>query len=219
MTLPRLPLLLPLFLLCLAAATPLSARGDDDPQAIVGDEITDPAMAELEKRLKPIEVPEDRPELPAETAALFEAMRVGAAASADVFRPMTAEQLNFKPANGSHTPRWNVEHNAGTQLKFFSEIYHAIDGNIPVIDLMPKQMPADYQPAHPTWDGKLEAARILAVDDFCRRYAYLIADVDLDAKPPATFWPSYRALLKKMPAHMTEHTDNVKKKMMLPDWP
>lgn len=177
------------------------------------------AMKRLLGELRPIKPPTDAPELPEELAGLMDKMKRATAKNAKVYRPLTAEQLNFKPSNGTHTPRWNAEHISASQLKFFSEVYHKLESSIPVIDWSPKQMPADYQPAHPKWDGKKEAKRMVEVDQFCRRYAYLLADVDLDSKPPATFFPTYRAMLTTLIKHSGEHTDNVKEKFKADDWP
>ena len=177
------------------------------------------AMQKLLDQLKPFDPPADAAKLPAETAELFAQMKAATAANAKVYEPLSANQLNFKPSDGTHTARWNAEHISASQLKFFSQIYHEIDPNVPVIDLSPRQMPGDYQAAHPKWDGKREAKRMIAVDDFCQRYAYLLADKDLDAKPPVTFWPSYRGMLTGLAKHSGEHTANVQKKFQADDWP
>ena len=157
--------------------------------------------------------------IPAHLVELFDRMEAANRRSQDVFRQLSVEQMNFKPSNGTHTPRWNAEHMAGRQLLFFSQIYHALDERIPVVDWNPRQMPKDYEARHPEWSGKDEARSMQRVDDFCRRYAYLLEDVGLDDKPPATPWPSLKALLLQMERHYDEHTANVKKKFELPDWP
>lgn len=159
------------------------------------------------------------PAIPEHLIELFDRMEASNRRSQDVFRKLSTTQMNFKPSNGSHTPRWNAEHMAGRQLLFFSQIYHALDPKIPVVNWNPAQMPPDYKARHPKWSGKEEARLMQRVDDFCRRYAYLLEDVALDAKPPATNWPSLRALLLQMERHYDEHTANVKKKFELPDWP
>ncbi|MEL6898931.1 MAG: DinB family protein [Planctomycetota bacterium] len=157
--------------------------------------------------------------IPVHLRELFDRMEDANRCSQDVFRKLSAQQMNHRPANGSHTPRWNTEHMAGRQLQFFSQIYHAIDERIPVININPRQMPDDYVAAHPEWDGKAEARMMQRVDDFCRRYAYLLKDVKLDQRAPGSRWPSLRALLMQMERHYDEHTANVKKKFELPDWP
>jgi hypothetical protein len=73
--------------------------------------------------------------------------------SRDVFAALSVKQLNFRPSNGTHTPRWNTEHMMGRELLFFSQIYHAVDVSIPIMDLNPKQMPPDYRPAHSEWSA------------------------------------------------------------------
>ncbi len=157
--------------------------------------------------------------VPAHLQPLFDRMEAANRRSQDVFRKLTVEQMNFKPSNGSHTPRWNAEHMAGRQLLFFSQIYHQLDESIPVVDWNPRQMPEDYEARHPDWSGADEARMMQRVDAFCRRYAYLLKDIPLKAKPPATNWPTLEALLLQMERHYDEHTGNVKKKFELPDWP
>jgi hypothetical protein len=159
------------------------------------------------------------PPIPEHLRELFDRMEAANRRSQDVFRQLSVEQMNFKPSNGTHTPRWNAEHMAGRQLLFFSQIYHALDSNIPVFDRNPRQMPGDYEARNPNWSGKEEARAMQRVDDFCRRYAYLLDDVQLDERPPATSWSSLEALLLQMEKHYDEHTANVKKKFELPDWP
>ncbi len=159
------------------------------------------------------------PAVPEHLQEMFDRMEAANRRSQDVFRQLSVEQMNFKPSDGTHTPRWNAEHMAGRQLLFFSQIYNALDPSIPVVDQNPKQMPADYKARNPSWSGKDEARAMQRVDDFCRRYAYLLENIQLDDKPPATSWRSLGALLLQMEKHYDEHTANVKKKFQLPDWP
>ena len=159
------------------------------------------------------------PPVPEQLRELFDRMEAANRRSQDVFRQLSVEQMNFRPSDGTHTPRWNAEHMAGRQLLFFSQIYHALDPSIPVADWNPKQMPADYEARNRSWSGKDEARAMQRVDDFCRRYAYLLKDIQPDEKPPATSWRSLGALLLQMEKHYDEHTANVKKKFQLPDWP
>lgn len=158
-------------------------------------------------------------QMPDDLAALFDAMDEASNYSQRVFTQLSVNRMNFKPSNGTHTPRWNAEHMVGRQLLFFSKIFHAIDPVIPVIDSNPKQMPVQYEPAHPTWDGAEEARQMKLAGQFCRRYAYLLDGIDVDDKPPAVRWPSLRALLVQMDRHYREHTANVVQKFELPDWP
>lgn len=157
--------------------------------------------------------------IPDHLRPLFDRMEAANRRSQDVFRNLSVEEMNFKPSNGTHTPRWNAEHMAGRQLLFFSQIYHELDESIPVVDWNPKQMPKDYVARHPDWSGADEARMMQRVDTFCRRYAYLLKDIPLDAKPPATNWPTLESLLLQMERHYGEHTLNVQKKFELPDWP
>ncbi|TWU33793.1 DinB family protein [Novipirellula artificiosorum] len=156
--------------------------------------------------------------MPEGLEALFITMEASCEQSQEVFGKLSIEQLNFKPSNGTHTPRWNAEHMMGRQLLFFSQIYHAQQPAIAVMDFNPKQMPSDYLAAHPTWNGAEEARQMQRVSAFTRRFAYLLEGLDLDAKPPGSRWV-LRALLKQMDRHYAEHTANTLKKFDLPDWP
>ena len=157
-------------------------------------------------------------ELPAPLDALFERMETACLASQNVFQPLSAKQLNWRPPNGTHTPRWNAEHMMGRQLGFFSQIYAAVDPEISTIDLNPAQMPPDYRPAHPNWDGGEEARQMERSAAFVRRYAYLLKDVPLDQRAPGSRW-TLRGLLEQMERHYQQHTANVEKKFALEGWP
>lgn len=135
-----------------------------------------------------------------------------------VFEKLSTNQMNFRPSNGSHTPRWNTEHMMGRELLFFSQIYHALDSSIPIMDLNPKQMPDDYVAKHVDWDGVEEARQMQRVSAFTRRFAYLLSDLPLAKRAPGSRW-KLGALLRQMDRHYTEHTSNVKKKFELEDWP
>lgn len=158
-------------------------------------------------------------EMPEELNESFVAMEASSKYCQRVLTQLSTNRMNFKPSNGTHTPRWNAEHMMGRQLKFFSQIYHVADSVIPVMDLNPKQMPEDYVPAHPNWDGAEEARQIGRVGQFCRRYAYLLDGIELGDKPPAGRWPTLQALVTQMEKHYKEHTANVVEKFDLPDWP
>jgi hypothetical protein len=158
-------------------------------------------------------------EMPNELEKLFSAMEQANSDSQKVFAKLSTNQMNFKPANGTHTPRWNSEHMMGRQLLFFSQIYHAQNQFIPTMDLNPKQMPPDYVFAHPDWDGREEARQMQRVSEFTRRFSYLLTDLDVDKKAPGSGWPSPRALLNQMHRHYSEHTANTVKKFDLPGWP
>lgn len=158
-------------------------------------------------------------EMQGDLAELYSKKEASSLASQKVFADLSIEQLNFKPSNGTHTPRWNTEHMMGRELGFFSSIYHAIDPSIPVMNLNPKQNPNQYEFRHEDWTGFEESAQAARVQAFNRRFAYLIADVDLDKRIKGNPFPSLRALLRQMERHYDEHTANVVKKMDLPDWP
>lgn len=157
--------------------------------------------------------------MPADMETLFTAMEAASKKSQAVFAKLSVEQMNFKPENGTHTPRWNSEHMMGRQLGFFSQIYHQVDESIPMIDLNPKQMPPDYEFAHPQWNGAEEARQTERVAAFARRFAYLLDGMKLADQAPGSRWPSLAALLKQMERHYGEHTENTIKKFELPGWP
>jgi hypothetical protein len=107
----------------------------------------------------------------------------------------------------------------GRQLGFFSQIYAAIDpGNFTHIDLNPAQMPSDYKPAHPDWDGAEEARQMQRANAYVRRFAYLLDGVPLDEPAPGSRW-TLRRLLEQMDRHFAEHTANVREKFELEGWP
>jgi hypothetical protein len=162
----------------------------------------------------------DQPwQMPEEFEKLFIAMEKACAESQDVFAKLTVEQMNFRPANGSHTPRWNAEHMMGRQLLFFSQVYHSVDPTIQIMNLNPKQMPAQYVFAHKDWTGAEEARQLQRVNCFCRRFAYLLDGMKVTDKAKGTTWRSLQALLVQMERHYQEHTANTVKKFDLPDWP
>jgi hypothetical protein len=152
-------------------------------------------------------------------AELFEKKESVSRSSRDVFAVLSPSQMNFQPGNGTHTPRWNAEHMMGRELLFFSQIYHAVDPNIPILDLNPKQMPTDYRPVHADWTGLEESLQIERVECFTRRFAYLLQGMDLDKTAKGSAFWTPKALLKQMAVHYSEHTANVRKKMDLPNWP
>ena len=154
-----------------------------------------------------------------ELASLFAAKEAACSDSRKVFADLSVAQLNFKPSNGSHTPRWNAEHMMGRELLFFSQIYHSQTEAIPAMDLNPKQMPPDYSAAHPEWTGDEEARQMKRVEDFTRRFNYLLDGMPLDERAPGSRFWTPRALLKQMDRHYYEHTQNVRKKFDLEDWP
>lgn len=158
-------------------------------------------------------------EMPAELASEFDAMEESCKNSQEVFAKLSVEQMNFKPSNGTHTPRWNTEHMMGRQLGFFSQLYHTVDPAMPVQNLNPQQMPPKYKFANPTWSGKEEARQMQRVSDYTRRFAYLLEGKKLTDKATGTFWPSIGALLKQMQVHYGEHTANTVKKFDLPGFP
>ncbi len=157
-------------------------------------------------------------EMPEELAALFEEKEAVQKRSAEVYRPLSAEQMNFRPSNGTHTPRWNVEHTNGYELSMFSAFYAGADPEISRITERPEQMPPDYVPANPEWTGAEEARAIERTMAFTRRFAYLLDGMALDATAQGARLPLGR-MVQMMGNHYNEHTSNVEKKFDLPDWP
>lgn len=163
--------------------------------------------------------PDYRPwEMPAELAELYETKEEVQKACAEVYRSLNASQMNFRPSNGTHTPRWNVEHTNGYELSMFSAFFSATDPEIARINERPEQMPPDYVPANPEWTGAEEARQIERTAAFSRRFAYLLDGKGLDATAEGARVPLGR-MFEVMGNHYNEHTDNVKKKFDLPDWP
>ena len=150
---------------------------------------------------------------------LFAKKEASQKASREMFSKLSVEQMNFKPNNGSHTPRWNPEHMMAMELLFFSQIYHAVDPSVPVLDLRPNQMPEDYEFAHSDWTGEEEARQMKRVEEFTRRFAYLLDGMDLNKRAKGSRFWSPRKLLAQMERHYKEHSANVVKKMELEGWP
>jgi hypothetical protein len=150
---------------------------------------------------------------------LFDKKEAACLSSRVVFRELSALQMNFQPSNGTHTPRWNAEHMMGRELLFFSQIYHAVDSSVPIMDLNPKQMPAEYQAAHSDWTGREEALQMERVEAFTRRFAYLLEGMNIEQKAKGSSFWTPKSLLVQMDRHYTEHTANVVKKQSLADWP
>jgi L-ascorbate metabolism protein UlaG (beta-lactamase superfamily) len=153
-----------------------------------------------------------------ELAELFARLDAASRDSQAVFEPLSVNQMNFRPSNGTHTPRWNAEHMMAATPRFLTPIYAQRDPTIPALNLSPQQMPADYKPAHPDWTGAEEARQMERSAALVRRFAYLLDGVELDSQLPRSRW-TLRQLLTVMERHFGEHTANVKKKFTLPDWP
>ena len=158
-------------------------------------------------------------EMSAALKDLFDKKEASCKKSRATFAALSIAQMNFKPANGTHTPRWNTEHMMGRELQFFSQIYHAVDPEVPVINLNPAQMPPKYKFAHPDWTGQEEALQTERVQQFTRRFAYLLDGMSLNKKAKGSRFWTPRSLLAQMERHYKEHTANVVDKMKLEGWP
>ena len=152
-------------------------------------------------------------------ADLFAKKEAACDKSRSVFAKLSVDQMNFKPANGTHTPRWNTEHMMGRELMFFSQIYHAVDPEIPVMNLNPAQMPNKYKFAHEDWTGEEESRQTERVEKFTRRFAYLLDGMSLTKRAKGSRFWTPKSLLAQMKRHYKEHTDNVVDKMKLEGWP
>ena len=157
-------------------------------------------------------------QLPEDLEGLLAAKEKVCRESQQVFAKLSATQMNFRPGDGTHTPRWNAEHMMGRELGFFSQIYAELEPAITHLELNPQQMPPDYVAAHPMWSGAEESRQMERVTAFTRRFSYLLAHHRLDEPAPGSQWTP-RSLLEQMVRHYKQHTENVKKKFALPDWP
>ena len=155
---------------------------------------------------------------PEELATLMRAKEAATQASEAVFAPLSVEQMNFRPSDGTHTPRWNAEHMMGRELLFFTKALAERDKAFVEHDLNPAQMPPDYQAAHPDWTGAEEARQIERVRLLVRRFAYVFGDESLDSAAWNDGW-TFRFLLERMIDHYGQHTENVRQKFEAPDWP
>jgi L-ascorbate metabolism protein UlaG (beta-lactamase superfamily) len=153
-----------------------------------------------------------------ELADLLAGMERACRESQEVFQPLSTEQMNFRPSDGTHTPRWNAEHMMAAPLRFFTQIYSQREPAVAPINLSPAQMPPDYKSAHPEWTGAEEARQMERAVALVLRFAYLLDGIALDEPAPGSRWTP-RRLLEQMARHFHEHTANVKKKFSLPDWP
>lgn len=156
--------------------------------------------------------------MPQELADLFARKEAASREAQALFWALSVDQMNHRPSDGTHTPRWNAEHVMGRELGFFSAIYSKIDPSVGALDLNPAQMPEDYVATHPDWTGAEEARQIERVRQFTRRFAYLLEGIELDEKPAGSWW-TLRRLLLQMQRHYAEHGANVRKKFELTDWP
>ncbi|MCH9023184.1 MAG: MBL fold metallo-hydrolase, partial [Planctomycetes bacterium] len=157
-------------------------------------------------------------QLPEGLRKLLDEKEKAAKKSQSLFTSLSINQLNHRPSNGTHTPRWNAEHVMASDLRMFSAVYARLDPMIPRINLNPRQMPPDYIPTHPDWTGVEEARQIERGLALVRRFAYLLEGTALDKKPQGS--PrTVQKLFEQITTHYAEHSVNVKKKFFLPDWP
>ena len=193
--------------------------GETKVEKIVHNTIAFSNRAKLDAKTRVVSLGTEPYKMSDELADLFAKKEAASKLSREMFAKLSVKQMNFKPSNGSHTPRWNTEHMMGRELLFFSQIFNAVDPMISIVDLNPKQMPEDYEFAHEDWTGAEEARQTKRVEDFVRRFAYLLDGMDLNKKAKGSRFWSPRALLKQMERHYKEHSDNVVKKMKLDGWP
>ncbi|HRY68313.1 MAG TPA: MBL fold metallo-hydrolase [Phycisphaerae bacterium] len=154
----------------------------------------------------------------ADMQAALESMRADRQALIDALGKVTKAQLDHKPSDGTHTIRWNFEHAAGAELNFFSQVYHAMDPEIPLIKWGPAQMPPDFKPRHPDWDSSEMVRYVQRTAAFTERFSYLLANTPADLKIEGTRF-SVQSLSKMMVGHYRNHTTKAVLKFKLPDWP
>ena len=97
--------------------------------------------------------------MPQELGDLFARKEAASRKAQALFSTLSVDQMNHRPSDGTHTPRWNAEHMMGRELGFFSAIYSKIDPSVPALDLNPAQMPEDYVAAHRREARSAERAR------------------------------------------------------------
>ncbi len=167
-------------------------------------------------------------EMPKQLKALFHRKEHSARSCIPIYSNLSINQLNHKPSNRTHTVRWNIDHLTGRELLFFSQVYSSLDSMVPKLDQNPKQMPPDYVPQRPEWTGMEEAKHIERTLAFSRRFAYLLHDIDMDKKfrlsrfedgETHEFYWNMSELCGRMEEHYAYHTEHVKRKFELPDWP
>ena len=205
------------FVVALSWAAPSDAQSPGaqspvaEPTAVVdkGEKLDLPAVPEDKADWKPT----------GELAQLVEKLQKANKASREVFAPLSAAQMNWRPSDGTHTPRWNAEHTAATELGFFSQAFATLDPeHHKALRINPKQMPADYVAAHPGWTGAEEAEQMKQIDDYVSGHAYLLEGHDLDKPLPGGRMPLGK-MFELVAGHYGQHTGNVKKKFELADWP
>jgi len=131
---------------------------------------------------------------------------------------VSKKQLDWKPSDGTHTIRWNFEHTTARELGFFSQVYHALDPSIPVINWNPAQMPPDYVPRRPDWDTAEMVRHVQRVGAFTERFSYLLADTPATMRIEGTRF-SIDYLTALVMGHYKNHTTKAVHKLTLPDWP
>lgn len=136
----------------------------------------------------------------------------------DALGKVSKKQLDWKPSDGTHTIRWNFEHPTARELGFFSQVYHALDPEIPVINWNPAQMPPDYTPRRPDWDTQEMVRHVRRVGAFTERFSYLLADTPVTMRIEGTRF-SIDNLTDMVMGHYENHTTKAVRKFALPDWP
>lgn len=154
----------------------------------------------------------------ADMQAALDSMRADRQALIDALGKVTKAQLDHKPSDGTHTIRWNFEHTAGAELNFFSQVYHAMDAEIPLIKWGPAQMPPDFKARHPDWDTAEMVRHVQRTAAFTERFSYLLANTPVDLKIEGTKF-SVQSLSKMMVGHYKNHTTKAVLKFKLSDWP
>lgn len=178
-----------------------------------------PVNADAEAPKAGVVVADFKPVQPVEgVAKALEAMRADRQALIDAFGKLSMKQLDHKPSDGSHTIRWNFEHPMAAEAGFFSQVYHALDAEMPLVNIRAAQNPADYKPTHPDWDTAEMVRHVQRVAALTERFSYLLADVPADLQVEGTRF-SVEGLTRLLVGHYKNHTSKAVKKFELPDWP
>ena len=148
----------------------------------------------------------------------LEAMRRDRQALIDALGKVSKAQLDHKPSDKTHTIRWNFEHTTMIELAGFSQMFHAVDAEVPVINWRPAQMPPDFKPRRPDWDTAEMVRQVKRVQGFVERFSYLLAETPPEVEIEGTRF-SLKSQSNRMIGHYKNHTTKAVKKFDLPDWP
>lgn len=154
----------------------------------------------------------------AKVRQMLKSLRDDRRALIDTLGKVSKEQLDHRPSDGSHTIRWNFEHTTARELGLFSQIYNALDPEVPVINWNPAQMPRDFKAHNPAWGPEEIVRHVRRVGAFTERFSYLLADAPPTMRVEGTRF-SLDYLTAMIVGHYQNHTSKAVHKFTLPDWP